>query len=245
MHYGFNTLIIYMTCKSISRTFFTIIILLIIVFRLFIGEPCHIPSPSMEPTLLVGDWLWLDKTTYGGKLPKRFADIPILNIFTWIPFLREADLKNDWGDCRFPGIRKPLPDDIVVFFNPQNKEELYVKRIDTVIRQGDSIVVDSCNYALIEEIARKDKKEIKIIRDSVFIENNHVLYYQAEHDYYFMKGDNEKNSLDSRDYGYIPEESIVGKINTIIFSTFKEEDDGWIYFRKGRFFVSPNQAIED
>ena len=56
-----------------------------------IGEPCTVPSGSMEPTLLCGDRLWINKLAYGGRFPSRWADIPLLNVFTWIRPLRLAD----------------------------------------------------------------------------------------------------------------------------------------------------------
>ena len=55
-----------------------------VIIRLLIGEPCYIPSGSMEPTLCVGDWVWVDKASYGALLPTRFSDVPLVNVFTWI-----------------------------------------------------------------------------------------------------------------------------------------------------------------
>lgn len=68
-----------------KKIFVTIIIavILCVSIRIVFGEICTVPSPSMEPTILVGDWLWIDKLTYGAHLPERWSDIPILNVFTW------------------------------------------------------------------------------------------------------------------------------------------------------------------
>ena len=70
----------------------TILLVFVCVFiRIAVGKPCVVPSGSMEPTLLCGDRLWINKLAYGGRLPKRWADIPLLNVFTWIRPLRIAE----------------------------------------------------------------------------------------------------------------------------------------------------------
>ena len=46
-------------------------IILCVFFRVFGGEICLVPSSSMEPAILIGDWLWIDKLTYGARLPVR------------------------------------------------------------------------------------------------------------------------------------------------------------------------------
>lgn len=102
---------------------------LIIAFRLVAGEPCFVPSNSMEPTIQVGDWLWIDKFTYGGRLPQRASEIPLINVFTWIKPLREMDAAHHWGDWRMPGLRKPRHLDIIVFRDMKNHSKLVVKRL--------------------------------------------------------------------------------------------------------------------
>lgn len=55
-----------------------------------------VPSGSMEPTLLCGDRVWIDKITYGARFPAKWADIPVINVFTWIRPLREMDRNTHW-----------------------------------------------------------------------------------------------------------------------------------------------------
>lgn len=123
------------------------IFLLAISLRVFVGQPCYIPSPSMENTIWEGDYIWLNKLSYGAKLPKRFADIPLVNIFTWIKPLREADQKNDFGYLRGPGMKKPSFYDIAVFDSRDMPGALIVKRIcglpgDTVSLIGGKLHVN-------------------------------------------------------------------------------------------------------
>ena len=58
------------------------IIVLAIYIRTVIGEPCKVPTESMEPAIRPGQWLWIDKLSYGGRLPERWADILLLVIIS-------------------------------------------------------------------------------------------------------------------------------------------------------------------
>ena len=110
--------------------YFVLIILVLAIFiRTVIGELCKVPSESMEPTIRQGQWLWIDKLTYGGRLPERWADIPLINAFTHIASWRNADAKRNWGYHRLPGFTKPKMGDVVVFNSPENEQLLLVKRI--------------------------------------------------------------------------------------------------------------------
>lgn len=111
---------------------FLFLLAICIGIRLFVGEPCYVPSESMGPTLRSGDWIWLDKVSYGALLPNRFADIPLLNAFTWITPLRVMDERIHWKSRRMAGFCKPQVHDVIVFRHPQNRNMLLVKRIVSV-----------------------------------------------------------------------------------------------------------------
>lgn len=117
-----------------------VVVLIAIGIRIFIGEPCHIASASMEPAILAGDWLWINKFSYGSRMPERWADIPLVNAFTHIAALRNADAQINWGYHRLPGIRQPKVGDIIVFNSPENEALLLIKRVAAIQTKNDTLL---------------------------------------------------------------------------------------------------------
>jgi len=190
----------------------------VIAIRLFVGEPCTVSSGSMKPAIIEGDRLWIDKTVYGARLPKRFADIPIINIFTWIKPLRLADERNNWGNNRLKGRRMPRIGDMAVFESPEFPHPLLVKRIAARFRAGDTIVINSKNYHDLYHIIYYEGQEVYLRDDSVFINRRPDSLCIVSQSYYCMIGDNRNNSHDSRMFGYVPYSAIVGRMNFVLFS---------------------------
>jgi len=208
----------FIKAKYIYLIVFLIIFFAVIAVRMFVGEPCNVPSASMKPTIIIGDWLWIDKTTYGARLPRRFADMPIINVFTWIKPLRLADERNDWGINRLKGKRMPRIGDLAVFESPEFPHPLLVKRIAARIKTGDTIVINEKNYYDLYHIVYNEGNKMFMRDDSVFINGRPDSLCIVSQPYYYMLGDNSKNSHDSRAFGYIPYTSIVGRINFVLFS---------------------------
>lgn len=246
------------------------IILVAISIRIFLGQPCYIPSASMENTLWEGDYVWLNKAAYGAILPKRFADIPIFNVFTWIKPLRELDARIDWGTSRMPEWHKPRRFDIAVFYSQEMPGVLLVKRMiglpgDTVcLKQGDlyinnkqvkqpknvikirngnpvkfpentswttldygpilipqkgmALELTAENFSWIKNVAQKEGVSLTLQNGEFYSNNTPVNQYMFKSNYYFMMGDNRNNSIDSRFWGFVPEEDLVGTINFVFFS---------------------------
>ncbi|RNC63770.1 signal peptidase I [Proteiniphilum sp. X52] len=200
---------------------FLSIFFIAILIRTFIGEPCRISSGSMEPTVMAGDWLWIDKVSYGAILPARWSDIPLVNIFTWIPSLREKDMETNWGYHRLKGLRMPQENDLIIFKSPENKEVLLVKRISQILQKGTDLIINPDNFIDYKEIIIRENNTVELQNNSISINGKPMTIYRVQNNYYFVLGDNPQISRDSRFFGYVNEKEIIGKVNRIIFSQEK------------------------
>lgn len=213
---------------SWNETIRTIIIavILAVVFRSFFFEPFHIPSGSMKSNLLVGDYLFVSKYSYGYS---RYS----------FPF----------GLPLFDGrvfASKPKRGDVVVFRLPANPRIDYIKRVmgmpgDFIQVKGGIVYIngtplerqpldtyeDNENKYRIKQIPRLSEtlpegKIIHILKERQFGAADDTILYHVPDGHYFMMGDNRDNSRDSRfmdEVGFVPEENLVGRAEIIFFST--------------------------
>jgi signal peptidase I len=332
--------------------------LTILLFRTFFFEPFTIPSPSMEKPLLTGDYVIVNKMTYGARIPITPLSFPFIH--QNLPFTENTNSYLDW--LQIPYLRLfGSPDiehnDIVVFNwpmeddRPVDQRTYYIKRCvgisgDTLeVRDGqvyingkyndhpdklqfdykikadiDSLNNDSLKLAGITEgnhmqnkgefwftlnlenlekikkfphitsaeplIDRKgayndymfpedehflwnvdffgpiyipkagdsvkitkdslplyeriisvyEKNELRVSNDSIFINEKYSTHYTFKMNYFFMMGDNRHNSADSRFWGFVPEDHIVGKTVLILMSI--DKSDGGNSLRGDRWFKS-------
>ena len=192
-------------------------------FRSLLFEPFNIPSGSMIPTLLVGDYLFVSKYSYGYS---RYS----------FPF----------GMAPFDGrIFETPPDrgDVAVFRQPQNESVAFIKRIvglpgdriqvtDGVlrindvavnrVRKGFATASDGYNvirFAVYQETLPNGKSYLIQERsDDDVLDNTNVFLVPEGH--YFMMGDNRDNSRDSRttSVGMVPAENLIGRAERLFFS---------------------------
>jgi|TARA_B110000259_G_scaffold104281_2_gene119907 signal peptidase I len=174
---------------------------LVLVLRSFVIEPFQIPSSSMVPTLKVGDFILVNKWTYGIRLPVLRTKIIELN--------------------------SPERGDVMVFF-PPHEERYFIKRV--IGLPGDEIhVLDGVLYINGDKMSQKVLDgEIPAPRSVVMTEDLYGLEHAMQkrilptrlsqnftavvpQGHYFMMGDNRDNSSDSRVWGPVPEQRIVGK----------------------------------
>lgn len=201
-------------------------IILAIVVRTFAYEPFHIPSGSMIPSLLVGDYLFVSKFSYGYS---KYS----------FPFF------NPDFDGRFWNTT-PERGDVVVFKLPKDNKTDYIKRL--VGLPGDRIQVKSGLLYINDEPVELEPVEPYGLEDRFegtvptrqYVEtftngNSHRIIdqgygrpldntevYVVPPGHYFFMGDNRDGSLDSRvlsDVGFVPEENLVGRAEIIFFST--------------------------
>ena len=200
-------------------------ILVALLLRAFVFEPFHIPSGSMIPTLLVGDFIFVNKMSYGLR----------------IPFTDPAKVHKLWESA-------PSRGDVVVFINPQHPDVDYVKRViglpgdrievkDNVLfvngveqaRQdvGDFVYKDHSEYTdadievtaheYVEDLGGR-KHPIIVRKDPIFARSG---TWVVEPGRAFMMGDNRDNSADSRvegGIGEIPFSYIKGRASIIWIS---------------------------
>ena len=191
---GLATLIEY------SRSFFPVLFF-VLVIRSFIFEPFRIPSGSMMPTLLQGDYIFVKKYAYGLRLPVI--------------------------ETKIVETGSPERGDVVVFRLPTEPNVNYIKRV--IGLPGDRVVYDKHQLSINGEPVDLSRDTEFPIHDSMprFIERlgdrEHAILimspgntmrdneYVVPEGHYFMMGDNRDNSRDSRFIGAIPETHLVGE----------------------------------
>lgn len=204
------------------------VILLVFLLRSFVVEPFKIPSGSMIPTLLVGDFILVNKYSYGIRLPvinKKIIDINQPQRGDVMVFRYPEDPSLDYIK-RVVGV----PGDKISYQNKRlsiNGSALEVSRLDDYLHAERLFY--SKQYA--EKLGDGEHRMLNdddapaFIRDAAqFPNRNNCLYNNAgvictvPPGHYFMMGDNRDNSRDSRSWGFVPEENIVGKAFFIWFN---------------------------
>ncbi|WP_227368425.1 signal peptidase I [Halomonas sp. M20] len=184
-----------------ARSFFPVLFI-VLLLRSFLVEPFQIPSGSMRPTLEIGDFILVNKFTYGLRLPVTHTEIVDLD--------------------------EPERGDVMVFRFPQDTSVNFIKRV--VGLPGDRIRYENKQlYVNGEPVpkelidANPEKAPGEKLFDEQLGERLHDIYNNpldpgpqlreviVPDGHYFMMGDNRDHSNDSRYWGFVPEENIVGK----------------------------------
>ena len=239
-----------------------------LLIKTFLIETSRVPTGSMEKTIWIGDFLFVNKFIYGSSSPRN---IPFTNIT--LPYFQ------------MPALREPKHGDIVVFEFPGDRDELtpaelsnYVKRcigvpgdtiniVDEVVfingkeaprasqiqydnyirlitdieprifpkgssfiednygpivvpKKGDVINLSLDNVEQWRTIIDREfgKRVVTVDGNQIMIEGKPVKSYTLKQDYYFMMGDNRDDSLDSRFWGFVPRDKIIGEAFLIYWS---------------------------
>ncbi len=198
-------------------------LLLALVIRTFLFQPFSIPSGSMRPTLLEGDYLFVTKWAYGYS---RYS----------FPFSPPIFSGRIWS-------APPQRGDVVVFKFPPNPSIDYIKRVvglpgDRIqMRNGQLFINDQpVPRVKVGQIDNPDITEVdrpvdvyrETMSDGISYDTldlspdsigDNTREFEVPPGHYFMMGDNRDNSSDSRfTVGYVPAENLVGRANVIFFS---------------------------
>lgn len=188
-----------------ARSFFPVI-LAVLILRSFLVEPFRIPSGSMMPTLLDGDFILVNKYAYGVRLPVL--------------------------DTKVIEVGEPQRGDVLVFRYPEDPRQDYIKRVvgvpgDTVVYHKKQLFING------EPVAQTHlgsyqtngtgrgmtgadmfKENLATVEHEILVMKTrprHDMKTVVPEGQYFVMGDNRDNSNDSRAWGFVPEENLVGK----------------------------------
>ncbi len=190
---------------SFSRMLFPVF-LLVFLLRSFLFEPFRIPSASMMPTLLVGDFILVTKYNYGLRMPLT--------------------------NTRLLGDREPQRGDVVVFRYPEDPGESYIKRVvglpgdqlhyrDKKLYINDQLVAALPKGRFYSSASGRSMNGVEIWEEELAGINHEILLNPSRRSRdveivvperaYFVLGDNRDNSRDSRVWGFVPDQLLVGK----------------------------------
>lgn len=240
-----------------------------LLIKTFLIETSRVPTGSMEKTILIGDFLFVNKFVYGSSSPRN---IPFTNVA--LPYFQ------------MPALKEPAKGDIVVFEYPGDRDVMYSKEIMNYVKRcvgepGDTISITDkvvfingkelhrppniqyyANYHIPSGVPQPDifpkgsgwnkdnygpyiipqkndtislhinnvewwrtiidrefgKRVVTVKGDKIFINGSQVDQYVMKKDYFFMMGDNRDDSADSRFWGLVPRDKIVGEALMIYWS---------------------------
>jgi signal peptidase I len=169
-----------------------------LLFSSFLGviEGYTIPTNSMQPTLNIGDWVWVKKLpVYAPKRDELIAfkcpsDPKTQYIKRCIGLPSDSIMKIDW----YYLLQKDNPKAFII---PQ---------------KGQRITFNAANFFFYQPLIQNyEKKQAGMIGDKMYIDNQPSESYTFSQNYYYVLGDNRADSNDSEDWGLLPESYLIGK----------------------------------
>jgi signal peptidase I len=184
------------------------VLLIVLLFRSFLFEPFKIPSGSMIPTLLIGDFILVNKYAYGLKLPVVHTRILPLG--------------------------EPKRGDVIVFRFPENPAINFIKRLvglpgDTISYRDKKLFVNgepvgaepAGRYTTGDVKCATPRSDAQRLRETLGRVEHDILLHEGSRGrdgqwvvpagHYFVMGDNRDRSNDSREWGFVPEANLMGR----------------------------------
>lgn len=225
--------------ETIRTVFYAILIAMVI--RTFAYEPFNIPSGSMLPTLLIGDYLFVSKMSYGYSKHSLPFSLPII----------PGRILDD----------EPERGDVAVFKVPYDNKTDFIKRLvglpgDTIQVIGGILHINGTavkrertdDFIDTDELGNKRRipmfietlpngRQHLILEEADTYAMDNTLAYKVPEGMYFAMGDNRDHSNDSRfsDVGFIPRENLVGRAEFMFFSTRDAPWKFWSWHKIVRF----------
>lgn len=230
-----------------ARSFFPVL-LLILLFRSFVAEPFKIPSGSMMPTLLVGDFILVNKFAYGLRLPvlnKKILGVGEPkrgDVFVFRYPGYQCQRGDTWvrsgAPCELPLSKVPredyikrvigLPGDEITYRNKTlyvNGQQVAETPLGTYVGPSESGRSMAGAQVMQEDLGGAEHRIMVMPQAWV----GHEGTWKVPDGHYFAMGDNRDNSADSRFWGFVPEANLVGKA----FLIWMNFDDGIDFSRIG------------
>ena len=229
-----------------AQSFFPVL-LIVFLLRGFVVEPFRIPSGSMLPTLEIGDFILVNKFSYGVKIPIIHKEI-----------LDYADpVRGDVVVFRWPGDNKTsyikrlvgLPGDRIEYKNRQlyiNGKVVVSEHDGEYIPVAETIARDRFLQTI--DTSEKIEGNKKMVQYSTLLDKRNGIRFNQTNawvvpqGHYFMMGDNRDGSSDSRSWGFLPDENVVGKAFFIWFHFNKSNEEGWFNFSRIGTDIEPEQV---
>lgn len=167
-------------------------VILAIIIRAFLIQAFKIPSSSMEPTLLIGDHILVNKFIYGVRVP-----------FTHM---------------RWPEFKTPQRGDVIVFVYPEDRTKDFIKRVVAI--GGDTIEIRDKNVLVNGNLVRDPKVRHldRNVRPGNRDPRDNMAQVKVPDGALFVMGDNRDYSADSRFWGFVPVEDVKGEAFLIYYS---------------------------
>lgn len=244
----FNRWYIYLSGYAVTMC---IIICTSFILKIVFIQAYRIPTSSMENTILTGDYLVADKTSYWNKTPERNDITVYLYENNKDEYFDNEDIYYVKRVAGMPGetikiVDKnvyiddkliPLPPGAIVDsqkrpaglshykifptgsgWNEDNYGPLYIPKKGDIYHFTREMI-EPYKVFIFRDAGLKNLKELDELVEKILKEDTYIV----KKNYYFMLGDNRNNSVDSRFHGFVPEESLIGKLRYIYFSIDDDE----------------------